>query len=146
MTELQNSLTEISNIFLKDNINEQDKIEAQNKLKDIHEIIKNRSIYEVEYIKIGIKFNDRSDGFGLKQRKKKKICSVESDVSYDSISEDMKRGNNVDYYLFKNNKIHKSRLKYFMETSLNKISTIENNIDEEDCTKRILITSIKIIE
>jgi len=147
MTEIQNSLTEISNIFLKEDINEQDKIQAQNKLKDIHNKLENRRIYEVDYIKIGIKFNDRDNCcFSLKQRKKKKICFVESNPSFQDVEEEMKNGDNIDYYLFKNNKIHTSRLKYFMETSLNKIFTIENNVDDEDCTKRILITGIKIIE
>tara|TARA_R100000951_G_scaffold114181_1_gene117902 strand:- start:3762 stop:4181 length:420 start_codon:yes stop_codon:yes gene_type:complete len=108
MTTIQEKLTDISNIMLKEEINEQDKIEAQNKLKDIHSKLEKTKFFNIEYFKIKIKFGN--DDVYLKNKKKIKICKlVEKDTQYYIDKYNASR-ETLNYVLLKKNKIHKTIL------------------------------------
>jgi len=140
MTEIQNNLTEISNIFLKEDINEQDKIQAQNKLKDINnqlKEIKKSKFYKIEFIKIKLKYGD-SETY-IKRKKKIKICKlVEKDMDY---YQEKYRccDTRLDYKLFKKNKIH---IRITQTNDLAEPIFFQDNIDYH-CTTNLLITKIE---
>lgn len=146
MTTIQEKLTDISNIMLKEEINEQDKIDTQNKLKDIHneiENMKNILFYKVKYVEFKIAFNSSEEQY-IRTKTKDKICKlittniIELKEKYETTSKYA-----ICYALLLKHKIHKD---YLIEMCNKKVPMFfENNSCHMCCDIKMMIINIELI-